>query len=79
MLIENATVAAIARSFPRNGHAVIDATGCYVFPGLIDPHTHLDMPFGGTTTADDFGTGTIAAAMGGTTTIVDLPGPPKRE
>ena len=51
---------------------VIDATGKYVMPGGIDAHTHLDMPFGGTTSADDFETGTIAAAYGGTTTIVDF-------
>ena len=50
----------------------IDATGKYVIPGGIDPHTHLDFPFGGTVTSDDFRTGTIAAAAGGTTTIVDF-------
>ena len=50
----------------------IDATGKYVLPGGIDAHTHLDMPFGGTTSSDDFETGTIAAAHGGTTTIVDF-------
>ena len=43
-----------------------------MFPGFIDPHTHLDMPFGGTVTADDFASGTGAAALGGTTTIVDF-------
>ena len=43
-----------------------------MFPGGIDPHTHLDMPFGGTVTADDFETGTRAAAFGGTTTIIDF-------
>jgi dihydropyrimidinase len=51
---------------------VIDASGCYVMPGLIDNHTHLSMPFGGTVTADDFDTGTAAAAAGGTTCIVDF-------
>src|SRR5207237_4016520 len=51
---------------------VIDAKRKYVFPGGIDVHTHLDMPFGGTTSADDFESGTIAAAHGGTTTVVDF-------
>src|ERR1035437_844994 len=50
----------------------IDAAGKYVLPGGIDAHTHLDMPFGGTTSSDDFETGTLAAAYGGTTSIVDF-------
>ena len=50
----------------------IDARGKYVIPGGIDVHTHLDMPFGGTVSADDFESGTIAAACGGTTTLVDF-------
>ena len=58
--------------FLQQDAEVIDANGCYVFPGGIDPHTHLDMPFGGTVTKDDFETGTIAAAYGGTTTIIDF-------
>jgi dihydropyrimidinase len=72
ILIENGTIAAIATSIPGSGPDVVDASGSYVFPGFIDPHTHLDMPFGGTVTADDFASGTVAAALGGTTTIVDF-------
>ncbi|HEY2265730.1 MAG TPA: amidohydrolase family protein, partial [Streptosporangiaceae bacterium] len=51
---------------------VIDATGKYVLPGGIDAHTHMEMPFGGTFSADTFETGTRAAAWGGTTTIIDF-------
>jgi dihydropyrimidinase len=54
------------------GDTVVDAAGMYILPGGIDCHTHLDMPFGGTTSADDFETGTRAAAFGGTTSIVDF-------
>src|SRR5512140_477385 len=50
----------------------IDAKGQYVIPGGIDAHTHLDMPFGGTSSVDDFESGTLAAAHGGTTCIVDF-------
>ena len=51
---------------------VVDATGCYVLPGLIDNHTHMAMPFGGTRSIDDYDTGTRAAAAGGTTCLVDF-------
>src|SRR4029077_2773252 len=62
-------IAAIGQGLPvENAGKVIDARGLYVMPGGIDVHTHLDMPFGGTTSADDFETGTIAAAFGGRTT-----------
>jgi dihydropyrimidinase len=60
-----------------SGDTVLDATGCYVMPGGIDPHTHLEMPFMGTYSADDFESGTRAALSGGTTMVVDfaLPAP----
>ena len=74
VLIEGETIAAIGRNL--KGDKVIDAAGCYVMPGGIDPHTHLEMPFMGTTSSDDFSTGTRAAISGGTTMVVDfvLPG-----
>ena len=55
-----------------NADSIIDAAGRFVFPGGIDAHTHLDMPFGGTASIDDFESGTIAAAYGGTTSIIDF-------
>ncbi|MGC5323838.1 dihydropyrimidinase [Brevibacillus sp. SYSU BS000544] len=70
--IHNETIVAIGQDLEFEGAEIIDATGCYVFPGGIDPHTHLDMPFGGTVTADDFESGTKAAAFGGTTSIIDF-------
>ncbi|MFK4824505.1 dihydropyrimidinase [Paenochrobactrum sp. BZR 588] len=59
-----------------SGDQIIDATGCYIMPGGIDPHTHLQMPFMGTYSSDDFDTGTAAALAGGTTMVIDfvLPG-----
>src|SRR5262249_55082868 len=71
--ISHGKIAAIAETLPReNAKQVIDAAGNYVLPGGIDVHTHLDMPFGGTTSSDDFETGTRAAAFGGTTTLIDF-------
>src|ERR1041384_4987113 len=55
-----------------NADQLIDAAGQFVLPGGIDAHTHMELPSGGTTASDDFDTGTVAAAHGGTTTIVDF-------
>src|SRR5580698_1872924 len=75
LAIEGDRIAAIFApgSGPPGAYDVtIDAAGKFVMPGGIDGHTHLDMPFGGTTSSDDFETGTRAAAYGGTTSIVDF-------
>ncbi len=72
VFIENETVTIIGKSLEMQADEVIDAKGKLVIPGGIDPHTHLDMPFGGAVSADDFETGTRAAAHGGTTTIIDF-------
>ena len=72
VFVDGETISTIGTSLAMPADRTIDATGKYVFPGGIDVHTHLDMPFGGTTSADDFESGTIAAAHGGTTTIVDF-------
>ncbi len=72
VFVDGERIAAIGTSLPMTADRVIDATGKLVLPGGIDVHTHLDMPFGGTTSADDFESGTIAAAFGGTTSIVDF-------
>jgi dihydropyrimidinase len=71
--IAGGKISAIAEHLPAEGAAKsLDAKGFLVIPGGIDVHTHLDMPFGGTTSADDFETGTRAAAFGGTTTLIDF-------
>lgn len=72
VLVEGETIREVREGIARDGHTVVDASGMLILPGGIDAHTHLDMPFGGTTSADDFETGTRAAAIGGTTTIVDF-------
>ena len=72
ILIDDGLIVAIG-AFPDIDAEVIDASGMMVFPGGVDPHTHLDAPLKGTTTADDFYSGTVAAAVGGTTTIIDFP------
>jgi len=71
--VSDGKVTAIGQGLAReNTRRVLDAKIKYVMPGGIDVHTHLDMPFGGTTSADDFETGTRAAAFGGTTTLIDF-------
>ncbi|WP_078379585.1 dihydropyrimidinase [Sutcliffiella halmapala] len=72
ILIEGETITAIGKNLSSQDAEIVDAKGNYVFPGAIDPHTHLDMPFGGTVTKDDFESGTMAAAFGGTTSIIDF-------
>ena len=73
VLIDGETIKEIrAEISPSAAETVVDATGLLLLPGGVDAHTHLDMPFGGTMSADDFETGTRAAAIGGTTTIVDF-------
>ena len=61
------------------GAEIIDAGGCFVLPGGIDPHTHMQLPMMGTVVADDFASGTAAAAAGGTTSIIDFVGPDRGE
>jgi dihydropyrimidinase len=72
ILIENETVSVIGKTLDMEADVVIDAAEKLVIPGGIDPHTHMELPFGGTQSSDDFFTGTRAAAFGGTTTIIDF-------
>jgi dihydropyrimidinase len=66
------TISAIGLDLPADDAEVVDVSGARVMPGFIDGHTHMEMPFGGTVTADDWDSGTAAALAGGTTTIVDF-------
>ena len=72
VFVENGTVSADRRVARRQADKVIDAAGKLVIPGAIDPHTHLEMAFGGTVTCDDFTSGTVSAAFGGTTSLIDF-------
>ncbi|HEX8119329.1 MAG TPA: dihydropyrimidinase, partial [Pyrinomonadaceae bacterium] len=72
LLIEDEKVSVIGAKLDVEADVVIDAGGKLVIPGGIDPHTHMELPFGGTESSDDFRTGTIAAAHGGTTSIIDF-------
>src|SRR6476469_10830739 len=72
ILIDGEQVAMIAKKIDAEADRVVDAKGRLVIPGGIDPHTHMELPFGGTAASDTFETGTRAAAHGGTTTIIDF-------
>jgi dihydropyrimidinase len=72
VFVENGVVTQIGKSLDQAADRVIDARERYVMPGAVDPHTHLDMPSGGTVTCDDFTSGTISAAFGGSTTLIDF-------
>src|SRR3954462_10118192 len=72
VFVDGERISLIGESLDVSADRVVDATGKYVLPGCIDPHTHLDMPFGGTVTIDDVESGQTSAAFGGTTTHVDF-------
>src|SRR5690242_7226275 len=72
ILIENERISVIGAALQMEVDQTLDAAGKLVIPGGIDPHTHMELPFGGTESSDDFRTGTIAAAHGGTTSIIDF-------
>lgn len=69
--IEGEHIAAIGSNIDQAGDTIVMAEGCYIFPGGIDAHTHFDLPVGNIATADDFASGTRAAVLGGTTTVID--------
>ena len=72
VLIAGERIAALGSELTADEARLIDAAGAFVLPGGVDVHTHLDMPFGDTASSDDFETGTRAAAVGGTTALVDF-------
>lgn len=72
VFVEGTTISAIGKNLNVVADQVIDATGKVVFPGGIDPHVHLEMPFMGTFSSDNYETGTRAALFGGTTTVIDF-------
>ena len=73
--LEDGLIARIGHTLTVSADTVIDASGLLLIPGGVDAHTHLDMPAGDITSTDDFETGTVAAAHGGTTTIIDFATP----
>ncbi len=77
VLVEGEKILLIGQNLPAGGHQVVDVSGKYIMPGGIDVHTHLELPFGGTVSSDDFDIGHKAAAFGGTTTHIDFVIQPK--
>lgn len=75
--IAEGKIVEISKRITEQADRVIDASGKLVLPGIIDPHTHMELPFMGATSADDFESGTVAAAFGGVTTILDFAIQPK--
>jgi dihydropyrimidinase len=71
ILTEEEKIVAISNNISVDDAEIIDATGKYVLPGMVDKHTHIESPFGGTVTAP-WRTESVAAAVGGTTTVVDF-------
>ena len=77
---EGETITAIGRDLPAPvARTVIDATGKYVFPGFIDPHVHIYLPFMGTFSKDDYDSGSRAVLVGGTTTLIEMCCPSRQE
>lgn len=72
VLVEDGRIVAVGRDLAEVGATVVDASGAFLLPGLVDSHTHFDMPTSGTVTIDDFESGTLAALAGGTTCVVDF-------
>ncbi len=70
--VEGEKIVAVGSGITESADRVIDGTGCYVLPGGVDPHVHLDLPMGDFSSSDSFESGTIAALHGGTTTIIDF-------
>ena len=79
VLIDGEKIARVGRSIREAADMVVDVEHCLLFPGFIDAHTHFDLDVAGTTTADDFYTGSRAALRGGTTTVIDFACPNKGE
>jgi dihydropyrimidinase len=77
--IAGGKIVELGANLEAHGETVIDASGQYVFPGGLDPHVHMELPFMGTVSADDFETGTAAGLAGGTTSIIDFVIPARNE